>query len=97
MELCDKTLENVTNEFDKDSNLKSNRTLTTVGYYIATKIFLQILKGVNHLHKQNPSIISRDLKPANILLKRNIAKDFLSKSQTLDLWLFIRFENNRIL
>jgi hypothetical protein len=51
MELCDKKLENVINEFHKDSNLKNNRTLTTVGYYIATKIFVQILKGVNHLHK----------------------------------------------
>jgi hypothetical protein len=66
MELCDKTLEDVTKEFDKESHLKTNGTLTTVGYYIASNIFLQILEGVNYLHEQNPPIIHRNLKPANI-------------------------------
>jgi serine/threonine protein kinase len=49
--------------------LKSTESLTAIGYYIASQIFIQILKGVNHLHKQNPPLIHRDLKPANILLK----------------------------
>jgi hypothetical protein len=70
MELCDKTLDDVINEFDKESHLKTNGTLTTVGYYIASQIFIQILKGVNYLHKENPPLIHRDLKPGNILLKK---------------------------
>jgi hypothetical protein len=53
MELCDKTLDDVIKEFDKESHLKTNGTLTTVGYYIASQIFIEILEGVNYLHKQN--------------------------------------------
>jgi hypothetical protein len=79
MELCDKTLEDVTEEFDKESHLKTNETLTTVGYYIASQIFIQILEGVNYLHKQNPPLIHRDLKPANILLKKSRAKGLCVK------------------
>jgi serine/threonine protein kinase len=78
MELCDKTLDDVTKEI-KDSHLKTNGTLTPVGYYIASRIFIQILEGVNHLHKQNPPLIHRDLKPANILLKKDKAKGFCVK------------------
>jgi hypothetical protein len=99
MELCDKALDDVIKEFDKDSHLKSNSTLTPVGYYIASQIFTQILEGVNHLHKQNPPLIHRDLKPANILLKKDPTKglcvkiidigltvihDFSDKSHTKD-------------
>jgi alpha-tubulin suppressor-like RCC1 family protein len=71
MELCDQTLDDVTKEFDKESHFKTSGTLTPVGYYIASQIFIQILKGVNHLHTQNPPLIHRDLKPANILLKKD--------------------------
>jgi hypothetical protein len=74
MELCDKTLDDVIEEFDKESHLKTNETLTTVGYYIANGIFIQILEGVNRLHKKNPPLIHRDLKPANILLKKDEEK-----------------------
>jgi hypothetical protein len=79
MELCDKSLEDVINEFIKDSKLKTIESLTTLGYYIATQIFIGILKGVNHLHKQNPSLIHRDLKPVNILLKKDFYKGFCVK------------------
>jgi serine/threonine protein kinase len=73
-ELCDKTLDDVINEFKNDSKLKSAESLTTVGYYIASQIFIQILEGVNYLHKQNPPLIHRELKPANILLKKSDSK-----------------------
>jgi hypothetical protein len=79
MELCDKTLDGIINELTKDSKLKSTESLTTACYYIASQIFIQILKGVNHLHKQNPPLIHRDLKPANILLKKDEAKGFRIK------------------
>jgi hypothetical protein len=68
MELCDKTLDELIEEFNGDTNLKTDETLTTLGFYVLSKIFIQVLEGVNHLHKQ--TIIHRDLKPANILLKR---------------------------
>jgi hypothetical protein len=83
MELCDKTGD-VIKVFDKETHLKANGTLTTVGYYIASQIFIQILEGVNYLHKQDPPLIHRDLKPANILLKKCDRKGFVSKLQTLD-------------
>jgi hypothetical protein len=79
MELCDKTLDDVIKGFDKESQLKTNGTLTSVGYYIASRIFIQILEGVNYLHKQNPPLIHGDLKPANILLKKDEAKGFCVK------------------
>jgi serine/threonine protein kinase len=79
MELCDKALDDVLEEFDEESHLKTNGTLTTVGYYIASRIFVQILKGVNHLHDQKNPIIHRDLKPANILLKICGQKGFCVK------------------
>jgi serine/threonine protein kinase len=56
MELCDKTLEDLIKEFE-DSHLKTNGTLTPVGYYIASQVFIQILEGINHLHKQNAPLI----------------------------------------
>jgi serine/threonine protein kinase len=99
MELCDKTLDEIIKEFTKDSKLKSTESLTTIGYYIASQIFIQILEGVNYLHKQNPPLIHRDLKPANILLKKcdqkgfcvkisdfglMVIHDFPDKSHTLD-------------
>jgi serine/threonine protein kinase len=79
MKSCDKTLDDVIKEFDKEPHLKTNGTLTTLGYYIASQIFIQILEGVNHLHKQNPPLIHRDLKLANILLKKSDQKEFCVK------------------
>jgi hypothetical protein len=74
MELCDKTLDDVINDLTNDKIFKRTESLTTIGYYIASQIFIQILEGVNHLHKQNPPLIHRDLKPSNILLKKDEPK-----------------------
>jgi serine/threonine protein kinase len=70
MELCDTTLENVIKELHNDLNLFRNETLTLLGYYIACHLFIQILKGVNCLHKHKPQILHLDLHPGNILLKK---------------------------
>jgi hypothetical protein len=91
MELCDKTLDDVIEEFDNESHLKTNGTLTTVGYYIASKVFLQILEGVNYLHNQNPRLIHRDLKPANILLKKDFYKGFCVKIADFEFMAFHKF------
>lgn len=69
MEFCYQTLEDFITEIDKDLNIKSDGTLTTIGYYAVSQIFIEILESVDYLHKQNLPIIHRDLKPANILLK----------------------------
>jgi serine/threonine protein kinase len=61
MELCDKTLDDIINEMESDSLINVNDTLTPVGYYIASQLFIEILEGVQHLHKHN--IIHRDLNP----------------------------------
>jgi serine/threonine protein kinase len=79
MELYDKTLDDVIKELTNDSILKTTESLTTIGYYIASQIFIQILEGVNYLHKQNPPLIHRDLKPANILFKKCDQKKFCVK------------------
>jgi len=70
MELCYKTLRDVINEINQNIEMKSNETLTPIGYYIASQLFIEILESVDFLHKQNPPIIHRDLKPENILLKK---------------------------
>jgi serine/threonine protein kinase len=69
MELCDTTLEQVIIEIDSDSHMKTNKELTPIGYYIASQLFIEILKGVQYLHENN--IIHTNLKPSNILLKRD--------------------------
>jgi serine/threonine protein kinase len=79
MELCEKKLDDVINEFEKDSHFKTNGTLTSIGYYIASQLFIEMLEGVNFLHTQNPSLIHRDLHPLNILLKKCDSKGFSVK------------------
>ncbi len=82
MELCDKTLDDVIKEYKNDSILKTAEALTTIGYYIASRIFIQILQGVNYLHTQRlhiEPIIHRDLNPMNILLKKHSRKGFCVK------------------
>jgi hypothetical protein len=75
MELCDTTLETVINEILKDSYICENNTLTLLGFYITSYIFVEILKGVNDLHKQNPQILHCDLHSGNILLKKDYDKE----------------------
>lgn len=68
MELCDKTLDELMLEIHGEFFRKEVEILSPTGYYLASEIFIQILKGVSCLHKHN--IIHRDLKPSNILLKK---------------------------
>jgi serine/threonine protein kinase len=73
MELCEKALRDIINEIENDSNLitfeKKTKRLTSLGYYIASQLFIETLEGVDYLHKQIPPIIHRGLKPENIMLK----------------------------
>ncbi len=69
MYLCDKTLQQLMNEFDSDSNIKDKENLTQIGYYIASQLFIEILECVQYLHKNK--IIHRDLNPYNIMIQMN--------------------------
>jgi serine/threonine protein kinase len=78
MELCQMTLTNIIDEISKDVDkifIKPLNTeevsdfLSQIAFYIASHLIIEILEGVNYLHKQQPPLIHRDLKPDNILLK----------------------------
>ncbi len=68
MELCDQSLDGFLQTVE-NMKLEEINILRPLKYYISSAIFLEILEGVNYLHKQNPQIIHRDLCPDNILLK----------------------------
>jgi serine/threonine protein kinase len=68
MELYEKSLLKIIEEIVNDPNLKGKNRLTPFGYYIASVIFLEIVRGVKSLHDQNPQIIHRNLNPESIHL-----------------------------
>jgi serine/threonine protein kinase len=70
MQLCDQTLESVIDFMSRDEYMLKDEILTPLGYFIMCELFIEVLEGVEFLHKQNPPIIHRDLKPTNILLYR---------------------------
>jgi serine/threonine protein kinase len=66
MEYCAMTLRDAINKLNEELNQKETGKLTTIGYFIASELLIEILDSVNYLH--NNSIIHRDLKPTNILV-----------------------------
>jgi serine/threonine protein kinase len=68
MELCLKTLKEVLKTLDQELNRKRSEIMTSVGYYISSELFIEILEGVDYLHSLKPQIIHRDLKPNNVLI-----------------------------
>jgi alpha-tubulin suppressor-like RCC1 family protein len=68
MELCDSTLDHIMNEIHCEFYSEEDKILSSIGYYLACDIFIEILRGVLYLHQHK--IIHRDLKPANILMRK---------------------------
>ncbi len=68
IKLCDTTLRQIIDEFHFESNMKLNESLTPIGYYIASQLFIKLLKGVKYLHEKN--IIHKYLKPSDIFLEK---------------------------
>lgn len=67
MQLCDKSLKQIMEEFECNPNLKIDGRLTLIGYYIVSQMFIEIIECAQHLHENN--VIHRDLSPNNIMLK----------------------------
>jgi serine/threonine protein kinase len=78
MELCEQTLGEFIETIEKLDFGETN-FLSFTKYYISSEIFIDILEGVNYLHKQNPQIIHRDLCLDNILIKLKRIMKLLSK------------------
>jgi serine/threonine protein kinase len=68
IKLCDTTLRKIIDEFHFESNMKLNESLSPIGYYIASQLFIELLEGVNYLHGKN--IIHKYLKPSDIFLEK---------------------------
>jgi alpha-tubulin suppressor-like RCC1 family protein len=51
MEFCDKTLEEIIDEIESNYYTKINGRLTSIGYYLASQLFTEILECVQYLHK----------------------------------------------
>jgi hypothetical protein len=91
MELCDANLEDIIQQIEVDTMMKIDGTLTSVGYYIASQIFIEILEGVNYLHSQMPPIIHRNLCPANVLFKYNSSNCHFTKITDFGLMVIHKF------
>jgi serine/threonine protein kinase len=75
MELCLMSLKEVMKKLNSELNQKLNEVMTSLGYYIASELSVEILESVNYLHKQN--VIHRDLKPNNILITNGMNGRFV--------------------
>jgi serine/threonine protein kinase len=68
MELCYKTLKQAIEKVNNELQQSILRKMTPAGYYVACELMIELLEGVDYLHKLVPAVIHRDLKPTNILI-----------------------------
>ena len=50
-------------------NVGSNNPYPILCYYILSEILLEVFEAIDYLHKYEPPIIHRDIKPQNVLIK----------------------------
>jgi serine/threonine protein kinase len=78
MELCRMTLKEAIIKIDGELNQSRNKQITTIGAFIATQLFHEIVNGVQFLHSSSPSLIMhRDLKPENIYVTDGKGGNFI--------------------
>ena len=72
MDLCSMSLSTAIKQMEDHFEFTPSKILVPVAYYISSEILYEILKVINYLHTQDPPIIHRDVKPANILIKFDV-------------------------
>jgi len=75
MEPCFKTLEQVNQKLDYELNRIPSEVMNFVGYFVSSQLFIELLEGIDYLHKQN--IIHKNLEPANILASHGLNGRFI--------------------
>jgi serine/threonine protein kinase len=77
MELCPMTMKEAIEKLNQELHRKEDEMMTPLGYYISSELFIETLECVDFLHKQNPPLIHRDLKPTNILITQGLNGRFV--------------------
>jgi serine/threonine protein kinase len=77
MELCPMTMKEAIEKLNQELHRKEDEIMTPLGYYISSELFFEILECVDFLHKLNPPVIHRDLKPTNILITQGLNGRFV--------------------
>ncbi len=77
MELCRMTLKVAIVKINTELEQSYDKPMTTVGKYIASQLFSEILNGVYHMHSLSPPIIHRDLKPGNVFITDGRGGNFI--------------------
>ncbi|CAG2169377.1 unnamed protein product [Oppiella nova] len=63
------TLEEAIHKMRTHFDRQVNQFLPTLGYYMASELFVEILEAIDYLHSREPPIMHRDIQPKNILIK----------------------------
>jgi serine/threonine protein kinase len=77
MELCPMTMKEVIEKLNQELIRKEDEIMTPLGYYISSELFIEILECVDFLHKRNPPVIHRDLKPTNVFITHGLNGRFV--------------------
>jgi serine/threonine protein kinase len=77
MELCFQTLKQAIEKMNNELKQVYFKRMTPVGYYVACELMIELLEGVDYLHRLVPAVIHRDLKPSNILISFGLNDRFI--------------------
>jgi serine/threonine protein kinase len=77
MEFYFNTLKGIMEQKLNDFKRKRFEVMNPLEYYISSELFIEILKAVSYLHKQNPPIIYTDLNPTKVLITEGLNGRFV--------------------
>jgi len=72
MELCETKLESLLNDINSEFKQDFDTGLTPIGFYLASRFFVEIVEGLNFLHSQKQPIVHCDFRLSNILVKSTL-------------------------